>query len=123
MTDAARVTEPEGSPRGGLEELSARFEAEHDDYRSIIAKALADRLAEAFAEHLHEVARREWYEHGGKLTHEQLIAERFRGIRPPLQVLGRGHGFVHGFGRVPAAVRPLLGQHVTDRSDVARERN
>jgi 5-methyltetrahydrofolate--homocysteine methyltransferase len=66
----------------GLEELSARFEAEHDDYRSIIAKALADRLAEAFAEHLHEVARREWYERGGKLTNEQLIAERFRGIRP-----------------------------------------
>src|SRR5581483_1777231 len=66
----------------GLEELSARFEAEHDDYRSIIAKALADRLAEAFAEYLHEVARREWYEHGGKLTHEQLIAERYRGIRP-----------------------------------------
>jgi 5-methyltetrahydrofolate--homocysteine methyltransferase len=66
----------------GLEELSARFEAEHDDYRSIIAKALADRLAEAFAEYLHEVARREWYEHGGKLTNEQLIAERFRGIRP-----------------------------------------
>jgi 5-methyltetrahydrofolate--homocysteine methyltransferase len=66
----------------GLEELSARFEAEHDDYRSIIAKALADRLAEAFAEYLHEVARREWYEHGGKLTSEQLIAERYRGIRP-----------------------------------------
>jgi 5-methyltetrahydrofolate--homocysteine methyltransferase len=66
----------------GLEELSARFEAEHDDYRSIIAKALADRLAEAFAEYLHEVARREWYEHGGKLTNEQLMAERFRGIRP-----------------------------------------
>jgi 5-methyltetrahydrofolate--homocysteine methyltransferase len=66
----------------GLEELSARFEAEHDDYRSIIAKALADRLAEAFAEYLHEVARREWYERGGKLTTEQLIAERFRGIRP-----------------------------------------
>jgi 5-methyltetrahydrofolate--homocysteine methyltransferase len=66
----------------GLEELSARLEAEHDDYRSIIAKALADRLAEAFAEYLHEVARREWYEHGGKLTNEQLIAERYRGIRP-----------------------------------------
>jgi 5-methyltetrahydrofolate--homocysteine methyltransferase len=66
----------------GLEELSARFEAEHDDYRSIIAKALADRLAEAFAEYLHEVARREWYETGQKLTTEQLIDERFRGIRP-----------------------------------------
>ena len=48
----------------GLDELSARFEADHDDYRSIMAKALADRLAEAFAEYLHEVARREWYETG-----------------------------------------------------------
>jgi 5-methyltetrahydrofolate--homocysteine methyltransferase len=66
----------------GLDEITARFEAEHDDYRSIIAKALADRLAEAFAEYLHQVARREWYEQGGKLSTEQLIAERFRGIRP-----------------------------------------
>src|SRR5262249_35367119 len=66
----------------GLEQLTAGFEAEHDDYRSIIAKALADRLAEAFAEYLHEVARREWYERGAKLSSEQLIAERFRGIRP-----------------------------------------
>ena len=66
----------------GLDEITARFEAEHDDYRSIIAKALADRLAEAFAEYLHEVARQEWYEHGDKLSTEQLIAERFRGIRP-----------------------------------------
>jgi 5-methyltetrahydrofolate--homocysteine methyltransferase len=66
----------------GLDEITARFGAEHDDYRSIIAKALADRLAEAFAEYLHEVARREWYEQGGKLSTEQLIAERFRGIRP-----------------------------------------
>jgi 5-methyltetrahydrofolate--homocysteine methyltransferase len=47
-----------------------------------MAKALADRLAEAFAEYLHEVARREWYESGPKLTTEQLIEERFRGIRP-----------------------------------------
>jgi len=66
----------------GLEQLAARFEAEHDDYRSIMAKALADRLAEAFAEYLHAVARREWYETGPELTPEQLIAERFRGIRP-----------------------------------------
>jgi 5-methyltetrahydrofolate--homocysteine methyltransferase len=66
----------------GLDEITARYEAEHDDYRSIIAKALADRLAEAFAEYLHEVARQEWYEHGGKLSPEQLIAEGFRGIRP-----------------------------------------
>jgi 5-methyltetrahydrofolate--homocysteine methyltransferase len=66
----------------GLEELSARFEAEHDDYRSIMAKALADRLAEAFAEYLHEVARREWYETGERLPAEKLIEENFRGIRP-----------------------------------------
>jgi 5-methyltetrahydrofolate--homocysteine methyltransferase len=66
----------------GLDELTARFEAEHDDYRSIMAKALADRLAEAFAEYLHERARREWYEHGPRLSQEQLRAERFRGIRP-----------------------------------------
>ena len=66
----------------GLDELTARFEAEHDDYRSIIAKALADRLAEAFAEYLHEVARRQWYETGERAPKDNLIAERFRGIRP-----------------------------------------
>ena len=66
----------------GADELAARFEAEHDDYHAIMVKALADRLAEAFAEYLHEVARRAWYETGPKLPTEQLIAERFRGIRP-----------------------------------------
>jgi 5-methyltetrahydrofolate--homocysteine methyltransferase len=66
----------------GAEELAARFAAEHDDYHSIMVKALADRLAEAFAEYLHEVARRAWYETGPKLPTEQLISERFRGIRP-----------------------------------------
>jgi 5-methyltetrahydrofolate--homocysteine methyltransferase len=66
----------------GADELAAGFAAEHDDYQAIMAKALADRLAEAFAEHLHEVARRAWYETSPKLPSEQLIAERFRGIRP-----------------------------------------
>ena len=66
----------------GADELAARFAAEHDDYQAIMVKALADRLAEAFAEHVHEVARRAWYETGPKLPKEQLIAERFRGIRP-----------------------------------------
>jgi 5-methyltetrahydrofolate--homocysteine methyltransferase len=66
----------------GAEELAASFAAEHDDYHAIMAKALADRLAEAFAEYVHEVARRAWYETGPKLPTEQLIAERFRGIRP-----------------------------------------
>jgi 5-methyltetrahydrofolate--homocysteine methyltransferase len=66
----------------GADELAARYEVEHDDYRAIMAKALADRLAEAFAEHLHETARRQWYETGDRLSNDELIAERFRGIRP-----------------------------------------
>jgi 5-methyltetrahydrofolate--homocysteine methyltransferase len=66
----------------GADELAGRFEAENDDYRAIMVKALADRLAEAFAEHLHEVARREWYERGPQLPRDALIAESYRGIRP-----------------------------------------
>ena len=66
----------------GAEELASRFQAEHDDYHAIMVKALADRLAEAFAEYLHEIARRDWYETGPRLRTEQLIEERFRGIRP-----------------------------------------
>jgi 5-methyltetrahydrofolate--homocysteine methyltransferase len=66
----------------GADELASRYEAEHDDYHAIMVKALADRLAEAFAEYLHERARREWYETGPQLSSEDLIAERFRGIRP-----------------------------------------
>jgi 5-methyltetrahydrofolate--homocysteine methyltransferase len=66
----------------GAEELAARYEAEHDDYRAITVKALADRFAEAFAEWLHLQARRQWYEPDERLTSEDLIAERFRGIRP-----------------------------------------
>ncbi len=67
----------------GLDELCRRFERDHDDYNSIMAKALADRLAEAFAEHLHKIARREWgYGTGEQLSNEDLIRERYRGIRP-----------------------------------------
>ena len=66
----------------GADELAASFAVELDDYHAIMVKALADRLAEAFAEHVHELARRAWYETGPKLPPEQLIAERFRGIRP-----------------------------------------
>jgi 5-methyltetrahydrofolate--homocysteine methyltransferase len=66
----------------GADELAARYEAEHDDYRAIMVKALADRLAEAFAEYLHEVVRRAWYEPEEQLTSEELVAEKFRGIRP-----------------------------------------
>jgi 5-methyltetrahydrofolate--homocysteine methyltransferase len=66
----------------GADELAAGFAAEHDDYHAIMVKALADRFAEAFAEYVHEVARRAWYETGPNLPTEQLIAEGFRGIRP-----------------------------------------
>jgi 5-methyltetrahydrofolate--homocysteine methyltransferase len=66
----------------GADEVAAGYQAEHDDYRAIMAKALADRLAEAFAEWLHQRARREWYEPEEQLTNEELVAERFRGIRP-----------------------------------------
>src|SRR5262249_55195941 len=66
----------------GTDELVARFEAEHDDYNAIIAKALADRLAEALAEWLHERARREWYAPDEHLASADLLRERFRGIRP-----------------------------------------
>ncbi|MQA95514.1 MAG: methionine synthase [Streptosporangiales bacterium] len=68
----------------GAEELATAYEAEHDDYRSIMVKALADRLAEAFAEHVHLAARRDWYEPGSAPTIAELHAERFRGIRPAL---------------------------------------
>ncbi len=68
----------------GLDELCADFEKHHDDYNSILAKALADRLAEAFAEHLHERVRREhWgYVSDETLSNRDLIKERYVGIRP-----------------------------------------
>jgi 5-methyltetrahydrofolate--homocysteine methyltransferase len=67
----------------GTDELCARFDAQHDDYDSIMVKALADRLAEAFAECLHQRARIDWgYEHERQHTADELIAERYRGIRP-----------------------------------------
>jgi 5-methyltetrahydrofolate--homocysteine methyltransferase len=66
----------------GADRLAAAFEAEHDDYSAIAVKALADRLAEACAEWLHERVRREWYEFGPQMTNEELIEERYRGIRP-----------------------------------------
>jgi 5-methyltetrahydrofolate--homocysteine methyltransferase len=66
----------------GLPELCAAFEAEHDDYNSILAKALADRLAEAAAEMLHERVRREWGYETQALPLDDLIKERYRGIRP-----------------------------------------
>ncbi len=68
----------------GLEEHVQRFEADHDDYNSILIKALADRLAEALAEYMHlEVRRKHWgYAIDEILTNEELIKETYRGIRP-----------------------------------------
>jgi 5-methyltetrahydrofolate--homocysteine methyltransferase len=69
----------------GSAEIVRRFEAELDDYNAIMVKALADRLAEAFAEWLHRKARREWgYGRDEALSLEDLIAEKYRGIRPAL---------------------------------------
>ena len=67
----------------GAEELAAEFEADHDDYHSIMAKALADRLAEAYAEYLHKQVRVAWgYEQPEEFDNEDYIRERYRGIRP-----------------------------------------
>ncbi|MUU79351.1 vitamin B12 dependent-methionine synthase activation domain-containing protein [Winogradskyella endarachnes] len=68
----------------GTAELAAQFEAEHDDYNSIMIKALADRLAEAFAEYLHkEVRTKHWgYANNENLSNDELIKENYKGIRP-----------------------------------------
>ncbi len=67
----------------GCDELCRRYDREHDDYSSIMAKAVADRLAEAFAEWLHAKARREWgYGRQEQLSTDDLIEEKYRGIRP-----------------------------------------
>jgi 5-methyltetrahydrofolate--homocysteine methyltransferase len=66
-----------------LEELCSQFDRDHDDYNSIMAKALADRFAEAFAEFLHKRVRSEWgYGRSENLSNDDLIHEKYRGIRP-----------------------------------------
>ena len=68
----------------GIEKKVAEFEKNHDDYSAIMLKALADRLAEAFAERLHERVRKEYWGYAAdeKLSNEDLISEKYRGIRP-----------------------------------------
>ncbi|HEY1049018.1 MAG TPA: vitamin B12 dependent-methionine synthase activation domain-containing protein, partial [Prosthecobacter sp.] len=67
----------------GADEFAKVFEEAHDPFSAIIAKAVADRLAEAFAEYLHQEARFAWgYEKPGDLSREELIKEKYRGIRP-----------------------------------------
>jgi len=68
----------------GIEKLVEKFEKDHDDYNSIMAKALADRFAEAFAEHLHELVRKEYWGYASdeNLSNQELIKEKYIGIRP-----------------------------------------
>ena len=66
----------------GADELAKRYEADNDDYRAIMVKALADRFAEALAESLHEEARLAWGYQEAPLPQDELIHERYRGIRP-----------------------------------------
>ena len=68
----------------GVEELAAKYVAEHDDYNALLVKALADRLAEAFAEHMHERVRKEFwaYQTDESLSTDELIQEKYQGIRP-----------------------------------------
>lgn len=68
----------------GIEKLVEQYEANHDDYNSIMIKAIADRLAEAFAERMHELVRKEYwgYAKDEQLSNEDLIKEEYRGIRP-----------------------------------------
>ena len=98
----------------GADELVKRYEKQHDDYRAIMVKALADRLAEAFAEYLHARVRREWgYGATEVLTHDDLIAEKYRGIRPAF-----GYPGVPGSYGEDQAVRSAGGRarrHQADR--------
>ena len=99
----------------GLKELCDRFRAENDDYNAIMAEALADRLAEAFAECLHKRVRDEWgYGRDEGLSNEELIHEKYRGIRPAagLSGLPGPHGEGHALAvcsmsrRTPACRSP-----------------
>ena len=105
----------------GAGALADRFASELDDYRAIMVRALADRLAEAFAERLHEIARREWYAPDESRSGKELIGEQFRGIRPAygypacpdhsekgtllalLDAERAGVGFTESFATTPAA--------------------
>ena len=90
ITSAPSPSRPGSAPRN----WSEHFKKDLDDYNAIMVEALADRLAEAFAEYLHEKARRDWgFGQNEKLTKEDLIEEKYRGIRPAagLSVVPRSH--------------------------------
>jgi 5-methyltetrahydrofolate--homocysteine methyltransferase len=106
----------------GCDEVVARYKRDHDDYHAIMTQALCDRLAEAFAEKLHEDVRRAWgHGEATPLSNEDRVAERYRGIRPALgypacpdhsekpalfELLGApeiGMGLTESFAMTPAA--------------------
>ena len=100
----------------GADELAKQFERSLDDYNAIMVKALADRLAEAFAEYLHAQARKDWgYGAAEKLTAEDLVAEKYRGIRPAY-----GYPGLPGPQREVQAVRPA--RRAQGRAQPDRER-
>ncbi|HVV12436.1 methionine synthase [Amycolatopsis sp.] len=118
----------------GADELARHYEEQNDDYKAIMVKALADRLAEAFAEYIHLEARREWFEPDAQPLLADLHAERFRGIRPALgypaspdhsqkrelfDLLGSeslGIGLTESFAMTPAAsVSGLIFAHPESR--------
>ena len=108
----------------GVDDLVRAFEADHDDYQAIMVKALADRLAEAFAEYLHARARRDWgYGAAETLSNDQLIDEAYRGIRPAF-----GYPACPGPHREGDAVRAARrrgsrhGAHRVVRDDAAGQR-
>ncbi len=73
----------------GIEEHVKRFEQDNDDYSAIMLKALADRLAEAFAERMHELVRKQYWGYAAHeaLSNQEIIAEEYRGIRPHRVIL------------------------------------
>ena len=82
-TPVSRITSGRSRSRStGRTSWRTSTRQRHDDYSAIIVKALADRLAEAFAEWLHQQVRRSWYAPDENLGKDDLVAERYRGIRP-----------------------------------------
>ena len=98
----------------GVEDLVAAFQSDHDDYGSIMAKALADRLAEALAECLHQRVRKSWYAPNEALSATDLLKENYRGIRPaPGYAACPDHRLKATIFRILEAHGPL-GVHLTE---------
>ena len=107
----------------GADDLVKRYEAEHDDYRAIMVKAIADRLAEAGAEWMHREVRRSWYAPDEALSPEELIGEAYRGIRPAIGYPAcPDHALKRRLFDLLEAQRARDGPHRALRHDAGRER-